>query len=302
VVRSTQPPLAPPYPRRGTILLHSGEPKDNGIFALQNDRLKTKPSPKGGCVFFWNCWLKNRFRLVAYLVLGCALMLLATLPVTMKSVHGHWVWVHPKTAADATDAWRFGIEHVALVMIFLLLFSAADLGSLGVAESPARKEYDFLLTRPRPRRHFVWTAWLAGFTQLCLLALVSLAVAMSSLYALTSWLFPQRLWLLSLGALEASVLVFSAAFALSTATGSTRSGFELVLSLLLIYYAVRQVLWELAAWGFYRGISFPSIYAKGAYDWLLSGQDVRYLVLLLMVAVTALLPFLAQSGFERKDL
>jgi hypothetical protein len=239
---------------------------------------------------------------VAYLVLGCALMLLATLPVTMKSVHGHWVWVHPKTVADAMDVWRFGVEHVALVIIFLLPFSAADLGSRGVGESAARKEYDFLVTRPRPRRYFVWTAWLAGLTQLCLLALFSLAVAMSSLYALTSWLFPQRLWLLSLGAFEASVLVFSGAFALSIATGSSRSGFELVFSLLIIYYAVREVIWELTLWGFYHSITFPPIYASGAYDWLLNGQQVRYAVLLLMLAATVLLPFLAQFGFERKDL
>jgi hypothetical protein len=246
--------------------------------------------------------MRVRFRLVAYLVLGCALMLLATLPVTMKSVHGHWVWVHPKTAADAMDVWRFGNEHVALVIIFLLLFSAADLGSLGVGESAARKEYDFLVTRPRPRRYFVWTAWLGGFTQLCLLALFSLAVAMSSLYALTSWLFPQRLWLLSLGAFEASVLVFSAAFALSTATGSSRSGFELVFSLLIIYYAVREMLWELYAWGYYRFVTMNQIYAKGAYDWLLNDEHIRYVVLLLMVPATALLPFLAQLGFQRKDL
>jgi len=253
-------------------------------------------------VFFWNCWLRNRFRLVAYLVLGCALTLLATLPVTMKPVHGHWVWVHPKTASDAMDVWRFGVEHVAFVMIFLLLFSAADLGSLGMGESAARKEYDFLLTRPRPRRHFVWAAWMAGFTQLCLLALVSLAVAVSSLYALTSWLFPQRLWWLSLGAFELSVLAFSTAFALSTATGSSRSGFELVFSLLVIYYAVREALWELAAWGFHRGIGFSAVYASGAYDWLFNDQHVRYGVLLPMIAATTLLPYLAQLGFERKDL
>ena len=81
-------------------------------------------------MFFWNCWLRNRLRLVAYLVLGCALVLLATLPTTMKSVRGHWICVRPATAADAMDVWRFGVEHVALVMIFMLLFAAADLGSL----------------------------------------------------------------------------------------------------------------------------------------------------------------------------
>jgi hypothetical protein len=251
-------------------------------------------------MFFWNCWLRNRFRLVAYLVLGCALILLGTLPVTMKWVHGHWVWVHPETAADAMDAWRFGVEHVLLAMIFLLLFSAADLGSLGVGESAARKEYDFLLTRPRTRRHFVWTAWLAGFTQLCLLALTPLAIAVTTLYALTSRLYAHRLLLLSLGALELSVLVFSGAFALSIATGSDRSGFELVFSLLVVYYAVKQVFgsrWlDLYFW------TSGNSYALGAYDWLLNDQRVRYAALLLMLTATAVLPFLAQFGFERKDL
>jgi hypothetical protein len=251
-------------------------------------------------VFFWTCWLRNRFRLVAYLVLGCALVLLGTLPVTMKWVHGHWAWVHPATAVDAMDAWRFGVEHVLLAMIFLLLFSAADLGSLGVGESAARKEYDFLLTRPRSRRHFVWTAYLAGLTQLSLLALIPLGVAVTTLYALTSRLYPHRLWPLSLGAFVLSALVFSGVFALSIATESSRSGFELVFSLLVLYYAVEQVIrrhwWDLYFW-----INRDS-YALAAYDWLLTGQQVRYGVLLLMVAATAILPFLAQFGFQRKDL
>jgi len=236
---------------------------------------------------------------VAYVVLGCALILLGTLPVTMRWVHGHWVWIHPDTTKDAMEAWRFGVEHVALAMIFLMLFSAADLGSLGVGESAARKEYDFLLTRPRTRRHFVWTAWLAGFTQLCLLALIPLAVAVMTLYALTSRLYSDRLWLLSLGAVELSMLVFSGAFALTLATGSSRNGFELLFSLLVAYYAVKQVVggfWFLSFW-------MPrNSYALGAYDWLQTGQQVHYVVLLLMVPATTVLPFLAQFGFEKKDL
>ena len=251
-------------------------------------------------MFFYNCWLRNRFRLVAYLVLGCALVLIGTLPVTIKWTHGRWVWVHPRTVSDAVEAWRFGFEHVALAMIFLLLFSAADLGSLGAGESAARKEYDFLVTRPRPRRHFVWTAWLAGLTQLCLLTLIPLAVAVTTLYALTTQLCPDRSWLLSLGAFELSVLVFSATFALSLATGSSRSGFEIVFSLLVVYYAVKQ-----AVGGVGLYVSFwlrQNSYAAGAYDWLLTGRQVRYGVLVLMLAAAAALPFVAQYGFERKDL
>ena len=254
-------------------------------------------------MFFWNCWLRNRFRLVAYLVLGCALVLLATLPITMKSVRGHWVWAHPKTVADAGEVWRYGVEHVALVMIFLLLFAAADLGSQGVGESAARREYDFLLTRPRPRRHFVWSAYLAGMTQLCVLALVPLTVALTTLLVLTSHLVPLQACLLTLGAFALSALAFGASFALSLATGSSRNGFELVFSLLIVYYAVREIRWELALWG-YLGLPavLSPVYAHGAYDWLLTHQHVNFLSLLLMVTTTAILPFVAQFGFERKDL
>jgi len=254
-------------------------------------------------VFFWNCWLRNRFRLVAYLVLGCALVLLATLPATMKSVHDHWVWVHPKTVAVAMDVWRDGVEHVALVMIFLLLFAAADLGSLGVGESAARREYDFLLTRPRPRWHFVWSAFLAGMTQLCILALVPLTAALTTLLVLTSHIFPLEACLLTSGAFALSALAFGAAFALSLATGSSRSGFELVFALLIVYYAVRDIRWELAMWGYFGQTFYPSpVYAHGAYDWLLTRQHVNFLVLFLMLPATAILPFVAQFGFERKDL
>jgi len=254
-------------------------------------------------VFFWNCWLRNRYRLVAYLVLGCALTLLATLPVTMKWVHGHWVWVHPRAVADAMDAWRFGVEHEVLALIFLLLFCSADLGSLGVGESAARKEHDFLLTRPRARGHFVWSAWLAGFTQLCLLALVPLTVASVTLYCLTSHLYPQRLWALGLGAFELSALVFSGAFALSIATGSSRTGFELAFCLLIIYYTAREVTWQAALWGYLGSWSEAGqVYANGAYDWLLIHQRVNVPLLCLMLATTTILPFVAQFGFERKDL
>lgn len=254
-------------------------------------------------MFFWNCWLRNRFRLVAYLALGCALMLLATLPVTMKFVHGHWAWVHPATFADAMDAWRYGVEHVALAMIFLLLFCAADLGSLGVGESAARKEYDFLLTRPRSRRHFAWSAWLAGFVQLSVLALIPFSVATVTLYCLTSQFYLHRLWALGLGAFVLSLLVFSGAFALSIATGSNRSGFELAFCLLIIYYTVREVGWRAALWD-YLGPwdEAGQIYAHGAYDWLLTHQHVNTPVLLLILVTAAVLPFVAQFGFERKDL
>ena len=255
-------------------------------------------------MFFWNGWLRNRLRLVAYLVLGCALILLGTLPVTMKLVSGHWVWVHPKTVEAVVAAWNDGVEHTAAVMMFLLLFAAADLGSLGLGESAARKEYDFLITRPRSRQHFIWTAWLTGLAQLCFLALIPLAAALLTLHVLTSGLYPGRLWLLSVGTLVLATLVFSMTFAMALATKSSRNGFELVFSLLIVYYVARAFVGSGRGrlYWFFSLRQSPDTYAMGAYDWFLTEQRVDYFVPLLMIAATAVLPFLAQLRFERKDL
>ena len=58
-----------------------------------------------------------------------------------------------------------------------------------------------------------------------------------------------------------------------------------------------------ALWGYLGGWDVAGqIYAHGAYDWLLTHQHVNTLLLLLMLAATAALPFVAQFGFEGKDL
>jgi hypothetical protein len=99
---------------------------------------------------------------------------------------------------------------------------------------------------------------------------------------------------------ELSVLVFSGAFALTLATGSSRNGLELVFSLLVVYYAVKQVIG--GSWPYLSFWMPRNSYALGAYDWLLTDQQVHYGALLLMIPATVVLPFLAQFGFDRKDL
>jgi hypothetical protein len=252
-------------------------------------------------VFFWNCWLRNRYRLVAYLAAACGLVLLGTLPVTLKSVHGHQVYWHPRTVGDAIGAWDLGVNRTLVVLVLVMLFFAADLGSRGLGESAARKECDFLLTRPRTRRNFVWSAWLAALTQLCVLELAPITIAIVTLFAQTSGIYSGHLWPLSLEIFVVSVLVFSGAYALTLATGSSQSGFELAFSLLIIYtlglalfppyFTFYDLEWVL------RESSYLDVV-----PWHLGNQPVHYGVLLMMAAATAALTFLAQFGFEKKDL
>ena len=106
------------------------------------------------------------------------------------------------------------------------------------------------------------------------------------------------------GTLVLAALVFSMTFAVALATESSRNGFEVVFSLLIVYYVARmffvggrgRLFW------FFSLQQSPDTYAMGAYDWFLTQQQVHYFAPLLMIAATAVLPFLAQLSFERKDL
>lgn len=250
-------------------------------------------------MYFVNCWLRNRYRLVVYVTAGCALTLLGTLPVTTQYLGGRWVVVHPATMQAVQRAWTDGVDHTGLALAALLLFAAADFGCLGLSEISGRREYDFLVTRPRPRQHFVLVTWLAGLSELCVLTVIPTVVALVTLTFLTSRFYPS--WLLPMIAifLALAALIYSSTFAWTMATGSTRSGFELAFALVIIGMTARSGFQPY--WIYYRFFRLDDI--GHLYDWFINQDPVHpSLSLLLLLAATAAMPFVACWGFARKDL
>jgi hypothetical protein len=251
-------------------------------------------------MYFLNCWLRNRYRLIVYGVAGCALILLGTLPVTMKFQSGHWVMVHPTSVSAARTAWNDGVDHTELALAALLLFAATDFACLGLGEASGRKEYDFLLTRPRSRRHFVMVAWLAAISQLCLLTVIPSLVAWVTLALLTSRFMPGNMLSTLALFLAAAALIHGCSFAWTMATASVRSGFEFAFVLILMGMVLR-IFADSYRYGFF--IDLPAGRSARLHDWFINQVPAHWTWSLpLMLAASAVMPFVAHWGFARKNV
>ena len=258
-------------------------------------------------MYFWTCWISKRYRLAIDLTLAIALTLFATLPAGIVYRYGR-LELAPMTPQQVVKTWSSGVENTVMLLSVLLLFAAADLGALALGDGSKRREIDFLLTRPRPRRYFIWTSWLAGLSQLVPLLCLSVLTSLIVLFAMTHVMLPGPLLTLSVAILAEATAMFTLVFVLVVLTRSAQNSF-LITGLVVIALAFVGYLRDLKRISpsyFIYGLWSDSDYHPkyfGLFDWFTSPhQAFPWANLLLLVCVTLALPLIAQSGLERRDL
>ena len=248
-------------------------------------------------MYFWACWFNRRYRLIAYLTLAVAITLLAALPAGLEYHEGRWVLVKITSHEQLVRIWHTGVGNTLVALLVILLFVAADLGALGLGDDSERRNLDFLLTRPRPRSHLVWSGWLAGLTQLLPLVIVPLLTCLLVLAGMTHDLLPGEPLRLCVPLFAMAAAMYSVAFFMATVTASARHGYELAALAIVLYtgyYFTRSGWWWYYDW--------EGLYLYGAFDWYLAPHQLFPLAnLLLMVVATCLLPYFAQLSFARRD-
>ena len=248
-------------------------------------------------MYFWACLFNRRYRLIAYLTLAIGVTLLAALPAGLEYHEGRWVLAKITLHEQLVKIWRIGVGNTLVALLVILLFVAADLGALGLGDDSERRNLDFLLTRPRPRHHFVWSGWLAGLTQLLPLVIVPFLTCLVVLVGMTHELLPGELLRLSVPLLAMAAVMYSVAFFMATVTASARHGYEMAALVIVLYmgYYLTQGGW----WWYY---DWESLYLYGAFDWYLPRHQFFPLANLLLVSVAiCLLPYFAQLSFDRRD-
>lgn len=247
-------------------------------------------------MYFRTCWYIKRYRLTVYLSLAVALTFLGTIPDAFEYQSGHWVLpkITPQLAAHIWDA---GTDHTLVLLLIVMLFAAADLGALALGDDTKRRDLDFLITRPRARRYFIWTGWLAGLTELIPLLIVPLLTSVFSLFYMTNVLLPGSLLPRSVDLFALAATMYTVVFLLATLTGSAQNGFQFA-ALLVVFYAgyhyAQDQVWFMAD---YRPKYF------GAFDWIESSHQLfPFAHLALLACLTLALPFIAEAGFSRRDL
>jgi len=118
-------------------------------------------------MYFWKCWRDTRG---CFLILLGALLAAGAFAAYVKFDPFGWIAAKPM---DLRILWQ-GLATALLdtTAITVPVAGGLFLGALGVGMEFEKGTADFLLTRPRTRRYFLWTSWGLGAAQSVVLVLL----------------------------------------------------------------------------------------------------------------------------------
>lgn len=185
--------------------------------------------------------------------------------------------------------WRAAAQSMMLSLVGIAPLAGFLLGSLGVGVEFEKRTADFLLTRPRSRRYFLWNSWGLGMVQM---------LALTLLVLIANWLAPFRFspprslhTVVSISII--AMVIYSVTYLTTTLARSSRNGLALSL---LVFTAYGGVCVWLRYWS---DIQIPIIFellASGGRR----GADIGIVIGWLVVALVSMLA--AQFAFERQEV
>ncbi len=118
-------------------------------------------------MYLWKCWRDTRS---PFLVFLGALLAVGAYCACVKFDPFGWIAAKP---LESRVVWQFSADALLGTMLGVVPAAGLVLGALGVGMEFEKGTADFLLTRPRSRRYFLWTSWGLGAAQMVVLVLVS---------------------------------------------------------------------------------------------------------------------------------
>lgn len=183
-------------------------------------------------MYFWKCWRESRTQFIVGIVVFVALCILFTYPAAKIGTPDNVRTGVPPTAAEAWSlAPRFTLGGWG---VLLSLVWGVVLGSAGVGKEFDKQTADFLLTRPRRRRYWVWVGWPAGLAELTVIVLAAVGTTCAVLVFLTRQFYSWRL-LATIPALTVGgAVAYGLAYLMTLVTRSSRRGLSYAFGILVI--------------------------------------------------------------------
>jgi ABC-type transport system involved in multi-copper enzyme maturation permease subunit len=233
-------------------------------------------------MYLWKCWRDTRsaFR-------GFVAGLLAVGIFCMYVQFDPFGWIAAKPESSRF-LWHMMSDALGAQLSKMILIAGFILGAMGVGVEFERGTADFLLTRPRARRAFLWTSWCLGAAQMLTLVLLAHAITWFTrpdFSAARPGLFSRD----SLGMCTLALLTYSLTYLMTTLARNSRNGTGLSLAAFSAYIG-------LYAWlRFWHGITIPNLVE-------LFEPGVWFGSLLGWLAVGLTLMVVAQFRFERAEV
>jgi ABC-type transport system involved in multi-copper enzyme maturation permease subunit len=128
-------------------------------------------------MYFWKYWRDTRRGVFVYL--GVLIVFAAFWLFQMSRPD-----TRQKLGGDPTMLWAMDVSITIGLSYLCALVMGFTTGSNSAGADIGNGTGDFLLTRPRPRKYFVWAGWIAGIAEIfALIAFTALAVFASATWA-----------------------------------------------------------------------------------------------------------------------
>jgi len=198
-------------------------------------------------MYLWKCWRDTRVRFAVTLILvtvSMVLLMTVTWNFATRSMAGsgsaertRMLFSLPIRGADSRTVstfWRNWINNLSGLSIYVSVVAWLWGGS-AVGEEFSRNTEEFLLTRPRRRRRFVWVSWIHGVSQLGAAVISYVGVVFLVLVFLTKALVTWKVLSMVLPLLLLGMVVHSVVFLLTTVSRGRRDGNALALGVVFFY-------------------------------------------------------------------
>jgi len=248
-------------------------------------------------MYIWKCWRDSRSRFTLYLIVVPATCVLFTI---IAAAHGPFitVWKRGPVSGGAQLWSQVATAILGGVVSLIILLAALTLAVASIGEEYKEKTLDFLLTRPRRRRYWVWTCWSVGAGEILGLVVAGVVGTFGALCYETGYVYSWRLLVTTLPLFAGAVAVYSLAYLLTVLARNGEQGLSYGLGILFI-----DLLLPLA--GYYWHVHLPSVMSlmNGGCEWATSPTlafPLGELVLYIVVALA--FPLAAQLVLERAEV
>jgi ABC-type transport system involved in multi-copper enzyme maturation permease subunit len=196
-------------------------------------------------VYFWKCWRDTRGSFFTFL---SALLAAGAFAAYVKFDPFGWIAAKPM---DLRQLWQSLANALLDTTAHTVPFAGGlFLGALGVGVEFEKGTADFLLTRPRTRRHFLWTSWGLGAAQMVVLVLVGCLFRFAGL-GVRPVKGPGDFLRLLIALCTLALLLYSLTYLMTTLARNSRNGTALAIAVFVGY----EGLW---AWlHFWYNINIP---------------------------------------------
>jgi ABC-type transport system involved in multi-copper enzyme maturation permease subunit len=184
------------------------------------------------------------------------------------------------------------------VVSLIILLAALTLAVASLGEEYKEKTLDFLLTRPRRRRYWVWACWSVGAGEILGLVVAGVVGTFGALCYESGYVYSWRLLATTLPLFVGAVAVYSLTYVLTVLTRSSEQGISYGMGILLV-----DLLLPIAALYWHVHLSSVMSLMHGGCGWATSPALAFPLGELIIYAVVALaFPLAAQLVLERAEV